>query len=294
MKVLVIGATGFLGTEICKLLALKKIFFNTVSRKSSTTDFEIDIADYATFDVLPKNFFNIIINAATTLPGGNFLDNNYLDKIYKTNILGSQNICKWINEQTSIKKIINCSTLVVVNKPWQNSVDENSATYPLGNHVLYCGSKLMQELLFESFCKNRYLLCTHLRFSSLYGQSMNWSGIICNFIDQAKDKRSISLTNGNFVYADFLNVIDAANSVYVAITNDIKGIVNVASGVETSILQLAQMVASNFSEIITIENKDNLENLFDRAVVSTSKLEQYLNVSEFVKLENGIKYLITK
>ena len=237
MKVLIFGATGFLGQEICNLFKLQKVDFASVSR-SENADFKIDIANYYDFEILP-NDFTTIINCATTLPGNNYLDSEYLNKFYQSNILGSQNICKWINGQKNIIKIINCSTMVVVNKPWKIGVDENANTYPTGNHVLYCGSKLMQELLFDTFAKENKIDLVQLRFSTIYGNNMAWSGIICNFIDQAKNYNKIELSNGEKVSADFLNVIDASRIVLASIQKNSTGIINVASGTETYLMDLA-------------------------------------------------------
>jgi UDP-glucose 4-epimerase len=294
MKILLIGATGFLGTEVSQLLHSKNLDFATVSRNGSNKVYAIDISNYSDFEALPKNYFDIIINCATTLPGGNYLDNNYLEKIYKTNILGTQNICKWANEQQTLKKIINCSTLVVVQKPWLETIDETANTYPTGNHVLYCSSKLMQELLFDTFCTSKNITITHVRFSALYGTAMPWNGIICNFIDQAKNNKKITLTNGNFVNADFLNSKDAANILLKAIENDIDGILNAASGSETSLLMLAKIIAASFDTTITIENNDLTNKVIDSAKINTKKLEKYIRISDFISLNEGIKSLIAK
>jgi len=150
------------------------------------------------------------VNCATILPGGDYLDPEYLKNIYKTNILGTQNICNWIDKQNTIKNIINCSTLVIANKPWTIPLTEEINTYPKGKHVLYCTSKLTQELLFTTFAENKSINLAQIRFSTLYGKNMKWSGVICNFIDQVKNSNCINLTNGTKISADFLYIEDAA------------------------------------------------------------------------------------
>ena len=292
MKILVFGGNGFLGNEICNLLKLQSTEFYAVSRNNSSSDYKIDISNFKDFDILPNHVFDIVINCATVLPGGNYLDNEYLDKIYKTNILGSQNICKWINNQNSVKKIINCSTMVVAQKPWAIDINETVNTYPSGNHVLYCSSKVMQELIFDTFANDKKIDLVQLRFSAIYGKNMVWSGIICSFIDQAKNNKFINLKNGDKVSADFLNVIDAAKIVLASVNSDVVGIVNAASGAETYLLDLALIINQNLSENIKIINSDENDFVSNRAKINISKLKKIINVTDFIDLKTGINELL--
>lgn len=294
MKILIFGANGFLGKETTELLKCNDFEVFTISRINKNCDYNLDISNFKDFSVLPNNFFDVIINCATVLPGGNYLDNDYLDKIYKTNVLGSQNICKWIDGQQSIKKIINCSTLAVAQKPWKIDLDETVETYPHGNHVLYSSSKLMQELLFKTLAESNKIDLVQIRFSALYGKSMNWNGIICNLIDQAKNKKGINLTNATKVFADFLNVKDAAKIILDTIQKPIIGILNAASGKEISILNLAEMIANNCVDNIEIKNNESENIEISRAKINIDKLNKYIDTSNFIHINEGIKALLTR
>ncbi|MCX8531508.1 NAD-dependent epimerase/dehydratase family protein [Chryseobacterium luquanense] len=292
MKVLIFGGNGFLGNSLCALLEKKEVEYYTVSRSDQRSSYNLDISDINQFAQLPLDFFDTVINCATILPGGNFLDNEYLEKIYKTNILGTQNICKWINTQDSIKKIINCSTLVVVNKPWPVNLSEESATYPSGNHVLYSSSKLTQELLFKTFADSKNISLSQIRFSALYGETMSWSGVICNLIDQARRDKKISLKNASKVTADFLHVDDASAIIFSLLHSNLEGIVNGAAGTETSILDLANIVRDCLDENIEIENHVDPDFEENRSQIDVSKLEKIISTKTFIDLKNGIKKII--
>lgn len=293
MKVLIFGGNGFLGNALKNTLDKNNIDSYTVSRSNVLSNYNVDISNYEAFKSLPKNFFNVVINCATILPGGDYLDSDYLNQIYKTNILGTQNICKWIAEQTTVKKIINCSTLVVVKKPWDVFLIEGEEnTYPDGKHVLYSSSKLMQELIFKTFSDNNEILLTQIRFSSLYGETMKWNGLICNLIDQAKNNNTIKISNGKRVSADFLHVNDAAKIILASLINDINGVLNGASGVETTILDLAEIINKILNSSVTIYNVDEENSNPDRASISVKKLSQFIDVNNFISLEQGIKKII--
>lgn len=291
MNVALFGGNGFLGRSITRLLKSQGIAVYTISRSGTHTDFTVDISNFASFQSLPVDFFDIVIDCAVVLPGGDYLDNQYLDAIYQTNILGAQNICKWIAAQHSVKKIINCSTLVVVGKPWNVDLTETEKTYPTGNHVLYCSSKLMQELLFKTFADAKAITLTQIRFSALYGPEMNWSGLICNLIDQAKTSKKITVHNGTKVFADFLHIEDAAQIISAVVKKDYNGILNGASGVETSVLQLAQWVAkaNPGTQVFNTEDEAFAE---QRAQINIDTLNTLLPVAGFIPLKNGIGEMV--
>jgi UDP-glucose 4-epimerase len=292
MKILIFGGSGFLGNAFSSLLIKKGIAFSTVSRKDSEATYLLDISDFHSFKSIPNNKYNVIVNCATVLPGGDYLDNDYLESIYKTNIKGSQNICKWINGQSSVKKIINCSTLAVVAKPWPIGLNEKVNTYSSGNHVLYSSSKLTQELLFKTFSETKKINLTQIRFSALYGPFMKKEGLIFNLIDQASKNHKIKLTNASMVSADFLHVNDAAKIILAAIKKNINGIVNGASGIEITILQMAKVIKECFPNNIEIENIENPSFVENRSCIDVNKLKTIFAIKDFIKIKEGINEMI--
>ena len=240
-----------------------------------------------------KIFFDIVVNCATVLPGGDYLDNDYLKKIFSTNILGTQNICKWIAAQKSVKKIINCSTLVVVNKPWPDNLTEEEITYPTGDHVLYSGSKLFQELIVETFAVKHKINFVNVRFSAIYGDAMPQSGVVWNLCQQAKMTNKIIIKNGNKVSFDFIHVTDAAKSIISLFGSDSNsGILNVASGVETSLIGLATIIKNSIGLDIEIINEDNIDFINNFSKINVSKLNEIVDVEGFVNIETGIDKVI--
>jgi UDP-glucose 4-epimerase len=289
MNVLVFGGNGFLGMELEEEFKNNNYNFFSASRNTHS-GYKLDISNFEEFANLPLDFFDVVINCASILPGESMLDNDYLNKVYSTNILGTQNICKWIASQKSIKRIINCSTLVVVNKPWDYYLTEEATTYPTGEHVIYCSSKLMQELIVDTFAKKYNIDFLNVRFSSIYGKEMPKNGIIWTLYQQCINNNFIKITNGNKVSFDFINVKDAARILVAAIeVENTNRILNAASGVETSLLELASIVKKNISESIEIENKDHDDFTFNLSKINVTKLNQMINSGSFLSLDEGIK-----
>lgn len=292
MKVLIFGGNGFLGQALGQLFDAENIEYSTASRSTNRADYQIDISNGADFEKLRVNHYNVIINCATVLPGGHYLDSEYLEKTFKTNVLGTQNICKWINDQASVQQIVNCSTLVVVAKPWPLSLREEAATYPIGNHVLYCSSKLTQELIFKTFADIKEITLSQIRFSALYGEQMPWSGIICNLIDQARKNGEIILKNGNKVSADFLHVADASKIILASIKKNYNGILNAASGEEVSLFDLACIIRDATGWNVKVRNNDEMDIDENRSDVKIDKLREIIDTEEFISIKVGVQKML--
>lgn len=293
MKVLIFGGTGFLGSETNRLLKTYKHETYTASVKNSKSDFTIDISKLESFNSLPLNYFDIVINCASILPGGNFLDIKNLNKTYEINILGTQNICNWINTQVTIKKIINCSTLVINKKPWKINIEETTESFNYGKHVVYSSSKLFQELLFKTFCEKNKIALAQIRYSAIYGKSMKKIGVIWNLINQFKENNNIKLYNSKKISFDFINVKDAASIIKTVIDKDFNGILNAASGMEISIFELATIIKNKIKSKAIIEESETEPFQEDRSSISLKKLSEIINVKSFIPLENGIDQLIS-
>ena len=293
MRVLIFGGNGFLGTALGSALNEGSIAYETVSRTSDASTYNFDISVRDSFGMLPNNAFDIVVNCATILPGGDYLAPDYLDTIYRTNIKGSQNICHWIATQTSVKKIINCSSLAVVGKPWPQPLTEEDVKPPYGRHVLYSASKLFQEQIFETFSQESKVPLVQIRFSALYGPQMAWNGVLCSFIDQARQEGRIKMKNATKVYADFLHVKNASDIILAAANSDVTGILNGASGVETSLAELAQYVNNHLDADLEVYNveEDGIEP--SRAVIDVRKLHSIINTEKFISLSDGVLALLS-
>ncbi len=293
MNILVFGGNGFLGRELKGLLGNTTHNFYSASRNKNS-NFKIDVSNFYEFANLPIDFFDVIVNCASVLPGGDLLDNDYLNDIYKSNILGIQNICKWVLNQKSIIKLINCSTLAVINKPWDYNLSESAMTYPKGNHVLYCSSKLMQELFIDTFASKYNIDFVNLRFSAIYGENMPKQGVIWSLYLQGVQDGLIKVKNGSNISFDFIYVTDAARIILEVIENKCDKILNAASGNEVTLFQLASFIADNISRKVFVENEDVFDSEVNFSRVSVVNLKKIIDTDNFLPFKVGLKRLINK
>ena len=115
------------------------------------------------------------------------------------------------------------------------------------------------------------------------------SGVIWALYQQVKNNNSIKIVNGNKVSFDFINVTDAARILVACINSEKReGILNAASGVETSLFELALIVKKNASESAVIDNEDQTNFASNLSKVDVTKLNQIIDTTSFISLNDGI------
>lgn len=281
MKYLVTGAGGFLGSTLVKYLQDIGEDVYAAKRKPDGEAIELDITKAEQFDTLDVQP-DIIINCASALPDPlqHFNDPSYLKHLFDTNMIGGANLMNWAVSR-KVKRVLNCSTLVVVGKPWPVPLNEAANTYPKGAHVGYSASKLSQELLMSSVAEANEVDLVHLRISALYGPGMKAGGILTRLFKQAAAKENITLMNGNKVSFDFLHVNDAVKILhYISKRNSWSdNIINLASGEEISLLKLAEIICQMCGNPIEhIHNIDN-QDVLSRSNVDITLLKKYIEGS---------------
>ncbi|WP_224999058.1 NAD(P)-dependent oxidoreductase [Cesiribacter sp. SM1] len=285
MTYFVIGAGGFLGSTLVKYLQQQgeEVYYSkrSVGAGDSANACALNITDATQFTSV-KAKPDVVINCASALPDPYkvFNDPAYLEQLFSTNVLGGANIMNWAAAE-KIPRVINCSTLVVVGKPWPVPLKEGEKTYPKGGHVGYSASKLSQELVMSSIAEANGLSLLHLRISALYGPGMKAGGILHKLIGQAAAKENINLTNGNRVSFDFLHVDDAVKAIaHLAKLDEWpEQVINLASGEEITLMELAEVICEQTGcSKEKIINKDD-PHFSSRAKVDISLLEKYLQGS---------------
>lgn len=292
-RVLILGANGFLGRHLFRCLSDAGYEVKTLSRKGNQIDYKADIAEpgaWASIDFEP----DIVVNCAAVLPGGNVTDEDYVKKLFLTNCTGVYNLCKWVGNNETVKYILNISSLSVVSKPWPIPLKEDAPTYPSGPHALYSLSKLNQEVILNNFPFSRKVKIAHARLSALFGENMEWNGIMCSLIDKALKEEPIGLLNGTKVSADYIYVKDVCRHLKSLIEKEAEGIINIASGEEVYLLDLAKMILKlNGNNSDKLSNTDSMLD-YNRAVVDTSKLKHidtdFKNTDFLIALKATIKY----
>ena len=295
MKFLIFGSTGFIGNELVSLIKKLGDEAFCVSKSGNKNAIALDISEEKAFskiDFMP----DIIVNCASRIPGvgKTSKDPEFLKELFLTNVVGAANVSNWAVRK-GVSKIINCSTLVVVKKPWPTPLTEDYSDIPDGVHIGYCMSKLSQEQLMNEIVKGSKTKLLHVRLSSVYGTGMVKEGIIFNLLNNLSVNKEVKITNGENTF-DFINVKDVCRSIIaLAKTSYESGIINLASGNPVSLLHLVEMLKEITDSTSAIINY-NSNNYLSKADIGVGKLKTYIGevYNEFIPFEKGLKSLLMK
>lgn len=294
MKFLIFGGTGFVGRNLISYLKKRGEEVFSISRSGAGNSKKLNISEKAEFD---KIHFHpdVIVNCASRTPSAGKIsrDSGFLKELFTTNVVGAANISNWA-VQKEVPIIYNCSTLVVVNKPWPNPLTEISVAVPEGPHVGYAMSKLSQEQIMNECVRGTGTEVTHLRISAVYGKDMSQEGILFSLLEKLNKEQEILLTDAEKNSLDFIHVKDISKTIYKLSRNEARpNILNLASGKPVNVLQLAQILKDLTNSGSKIENS-NSSALASKANISVKNLEKHIGpvYYDFTPLKDGLKEMI--
>tara|TARA_A100001011_G_C14288639_1_gene835044 strand:+ start:691 stop:1662 length:972 start_codon:yes stop_codon:yes gene_type:complete len=265
-KILITGATGFIGSHLTELY-VKKGFKVTAfdrynpnynlgclqySKYKEKINFEFgDIRDYDFVSkVIKKNDIVIHLAALVGIPY------SYISPLayFKTNVEGTYNILE-ASKNHNISQVILTSTSETYGTAKYVPMDEK---HPLFAQSPYAASKISADQLALSYWNSFKLPIKIIRPFNTFGPRQSSRAIIPTIILQAMNNKTIKLGNLNPT-RDFLFVKDTANAFFHLMRNKslLGEVVNVGSGSEISIKKLAfdiKKILNSKSKII-VEKK---------------------------------------
>lgn len=170
--------------------------------------------------------------------------------------------------------------------------------HPYHNTTVYGATKIFTEALLASFREMHGLDYVILRPFNIYGPGMNIHGPHTEVLVRWLDRISLGLPPIIFgdrnQSMDFIYVEDVARAFLLAATTDISGeTFNVATGVETTLKQLAQSLLAAMESPLGIEfgPQRNLA-MVARSFADTRKATHYLGFTAQVPLMEGLRRLV--
>jgi len=264
MNILVTGATGFIGSHLCKELVRRGYQLFALSRSGRTDniksllskkEFNLLIGDIRDSDtirnIVKDNHIKVIFHLAAQLPNGNNLDNPHL--CFDSNARGTLNILN-AAYQSGVDKFIYASTMSVYAEPPEYlPVDESHRTQPI---TIYGATKLAGELYCNIYSKAMNIIV--LRYSGAFGQGERKSDAIPTFIDQALNNRPITIHGDGTQTSDFVYIDDVVQGTILAWESDKPGVYNIGSGQETSVRELAHRIIdiTNSKSEVVLTDRD--------------------------------------
>jgi nucleoside-diphosphate-sugar epimerase len=317
MHVLVTGGAGFIGSRLIKMLRKQSHDVDAIDNHSNSPAvskrrekdlehdkevevWDIDIKDTNTVlkylkkrkdlkeqDQTPA--VDAIVHLAAPISVAESMNNaqKYCDEIHR----GTISVLE-AAKMYSIKKVILASTAAVYGNTERLPVTEHVKTDPQSPYAI---SKLAAEGIARMYSREHGIETVILRFFNVYGPdqdpSSGYSGVISKFMLQAKEKKPFIIFGDGKQTRDLIYVDDIVLAVTSAIEKHVEPgiVINVGSGKETSILDLAQATAKVAGVPYKVEHKEPRKGDILRSEAAIDRAKSKLGFEPKTSLEEGLK-----
>jgi len=254
MKILITGASGFIGSNLLKFLNKKKFSVTGLSN-SHNNNYSVNSFSLLSKKKINQFFhehdFDFVIHLGASLEELNSI--NTFKKNCQTTI-NLLNACV----DAKIKKFIYASSHVVYDLPNYLPIDENHQLNPITNYAV---SKLINENICKLFSQYD-INFTILRISSVFGIGQNENFVIPTLMNSCilRNELVVHQYNNGFQIMDLVHVDDVCSSIELACNSKHKfGIYNISSGKPVTALQIAKYLKdlSNLDSIKIKKIKKN-------------------------------------
>tara|TARA_B100001123_G_C15311114_1_gene1024371 strand:- start:368 stop:1363 length:996 start_codon:yes stop_codon:yes gene_type:complete len=236
--ILVVGANGFLGSELSESLSKNKINFIKIDKTLSGKE-KIDINKKNELELIFKhNKIDTIINCACE-PA----TSKSKKKIWETNVFANKNFLEF-SEKYSVKKYIFISTSAIWVKDYQFFVDELTPTNPV---EIYGKSKVKAEEDIESSTLKNW---TIFRVPMIVSERR--LGVLSILFDFIIDNKKIPLIGNGSNKLQFIHIDDLIEFIIKSLNISEKEKYNLASD---EILTLKELIDKL---ILSIESKSKI------------------------------------
>ena len=298
-RILVTGGAGFIGSEVVKQLIKKNAIVTVLDNFSSgkrqylpkkTKKLKIIKGDIRDEKIVVKAVkdqdFVIHLAALPFIPDSFY----YPADFFNVNTTGSINLLWKSIQSNSVKKFIHISSSEVYGTAQYVPMDEN---HPASPHSTYAVSKLAGDRVAFTLYKENGFPVVIIRPFNSYGPNYTQPYIIPEIMNQLLNGNKELLLGNIDATRDFTFVSDTADAIIRTLNSKkvIGEIINVGSGNEISIRELALKIAKIAKRKIRIRYDEGRERPYDvnRLVCNNKKAKMLLDWNIKITIDEGLK-----
>ena len=195
-----------------------------------------------------------------------------------------------------VKKIVAASSASVYGEPDKQPIEETDA---YNNRTLYGAAKIALEHYLRAFNDMYGIPYVALRYFNLYGPRMDMTGVytevMVRWMDRIESGQAPVIFGKGDQSMDFIYISDCARANLLALESNVTDdVFNVATGKETSLLELCTMMLELMGrpDLRPEHQEERKTNPVRRRRASTEKAKKMLGFESKVDLREGLKELI--
>lgn len=240
--VAVTGSSGFIGRRFVDAARGRGYRVRHLTRRAATGETSDDVRPFDLLqdkvDAAALDGCEILVHLAAHIPTDH-LDPDEAERCWRANALGTLRLTEAAT-QAGVRQFIQ-TTSANAYAAWESVPTETAAMLPRSRGY-YLGSKILQEVYAREVCRLAKLSLATLRLGSVYGPGQS-TGAVATLAGAFAAGYPVALQDGGRFGADFVHVDDVVTALMVVAEGTYDEPFNVGSGVRTSILELAQMLA---------------------------------------------------
>jgi UDP-glucose 4-epimerase len=313
-RILVVGGAGFVGSNLCHELlhsSPRELWIVDNLLSSDTSNLPRDervrfvlgsIADDATLAKVPRDL-DYVFHLACFHGNQSSIADPFAD--HANNTLTSLKLFDWLRGSANLSKLVYAAAGCAVAEKTFDAPDATTEDQPVSlyHDSPYSISKLIGELYGNYYFLQYGLPIVKARFQNVYGPReilgagrwrgtvhTVWRNVTPTFIWKSLQREALPLDNGGNASRDFIYVGDMVEGLMrCALRGNAGEVYNLASGVETTILGLAELINELTGNPTPVEIKPARD--WDRSgkrFGSTQKSRRELEFSASIRLSAGI------
>lgn len=295
-SILLTGSSGTIGVELGEQILDKGIELygvdkvpNRWSERVDEVSIQADLSDQNSLDELPTDVDTII----------HFAANARVHKLVKDPVGAKENFDMTFNilehaRKNNIENIIFASSREVYGNTGKMIYSEED-TYVDECESPYTASKVGGESIVKAYENCYDIDSCILRFSNVYGRYDASDRVVPLFIAQASRGQDLTVYGSQKVL-DFTYIDDCVDGIIKTLDNFNKvkdTTLNIASGLGSSIIEVAELIAKKTHEDIDINVEQNRTGEVSRYVADISKAKKVIGYEPEYKLADGIDKTIS-
>ena len=293
-KVIVTGGRGFLGGFVCKALAKRGAEVSPIGSS------EYDLTNQSDVQRMYKEQHpDVVVHLAAACGGIGANVENPARFLYENAMMGLMLLEH--GRQHDLKKFVLISTTCSYPKDAPLPLQEDSiwTGKPVGATGPYGMAKRLLHEACETYGRQYGLKCVVLVPANLYGPEDHFEeekshvipAIIRRYVE-AKDAglESVSNWGTGSPTREFLHVADAAEAIAIAAEKDVDCVpINLGTGIETSIAELTELIASTVGYEGEVEWDTSKPDGQPKRYLDVSRCKELLGFEAKISLEDGIQ-----
>jgi dTDP-glucose 4,6-dehydratase/UDP-glucose 4-epimerase len=249
MNILIIGSCGFIGSHLYDFFEKNHFVYGVDLVKSTQNKFSLITSSLDGLDKLFTAYcFDVCINASGNGSVPISLENPLLD--FERNTHTVAKILELIRILSPSCKYINLSTAGVYGNPVKLPISETDRLSPISPYGFH---KYCSELLCEEYFKIFGIASVNLRLFSIYGERLK-KQLFWDIFQKTLTSNHIELYGTGNETRDFIYIKDLVHAIDCVIkyAEFNGGVINVASGKETTVQEAASIFCSCLDRDIEI------------------------------------------